>query len=45
MNEMSKTFLQAHSLVSYDVDLVIRLYNHEIENNNPKNFAAYNNRG
>jgi tetratricopeptide (TPR) repeat protein len=46
MNKMSRTFYQALSLSgSYDYDLAIKLYDEEIKVNDPKNFAAWNNRG
>lgn len=44
IDEMSDDFRKAYSAAEYDNDLAIRLYDLEI-NNDPKNFAAWNNRG
>ena len=44
MNEMSKLFNQALNVGAYDLGFSIDLYSQEVINN-PKNFAAFNNRG
>jgi len=45
MSEMSKNFQKAFSITSYDLNLAISLYTKEIDEIDPNNFAAWNNRG
>lgn len=44
MNKMSKKFEQAYSAKGYDVVTAVRMYDQVIENE-PDNYAAWNNRG